>query len=581
MMLYNTFNKKLLIGFITTIAVITIVTIVAYDTIRSTIKTNGWVSHTHLVIENTQNILSQLKDAGNYKNEYLLSGSQQQYKNYAQSVNTIKEELDFLKNFVADNPPQVRNVDSLKIYALSSLQSMSAVLAEQQGKELGITAKPKAELQNTKLFNCWQIGNTIIANEKKLMVTRKDLSMHKAKIAVWIILSSAAVVIVLLSLLLIFISRTFTSKEKLREQLSLSEGMFAGAFNDSGIGMALVTLEGKLMDVNPYLLQLLGYSKDELLQKTFHEITYPDDLEADLALIDRVLKGEIVTYKLEKRYFHKGGYIVWGALTVSLVHYESGTPRFFVSQIEDITATKNMIQELELKNQVLLQTSAELEYKINQLEEFNRIVAHNLRGPAGGIETMLSIMIEEKDPAEKEEMLRLVLGSSKSLNATLQDLMQILEIRLNQHIEYANCELKETVQTTIQMLQGEILHSKATIHTNFSVTHILFPKVYLESLFYNMISNSLKYKKGEVPVEINISSLQENGKTKLVFEDNGLGIDLNRYGPQMFKLNKVFHKGYDSRGVGLFITKNQLETHGGTISVESTPGIGTKFIVHL
>jgi len=193
----------------------------------------------------------------------------------------------------------------------------------------------------------------------------------------------------------------------------------------------------------------------------------------------------------------------------------------------------------------------------------------------------LDIIVDEKDPTEKEDMLRLVLGSSRSLNATLQDLMQVLEIKLNQDIEYSDCELTQIVQTATQMLQGDILHSKATIHTNFLVTHVRFPKVYLESLFYNVISNSLKYRKENVPVEINISSKQEDGKTQIVFEDNGLGIDLNRYGQQMFKLNKIFHKGFDSRGVGLFITKNQLEMHGGSISVESTPDIGTRFIVYL
>jgi PAS domain S-box-containing protein len=345
--------------------------------------------------------------------------------------------------------------------------------------------------------------------------------------------------------------------------------------------MALVSIRGGWIDVNPYLLELLGYQKQELLSRTFQDITHPDDLDADLALIAKVLNGDLETYKLEKRYFHKAGHIVWALLTVSLVRNESGMPRFFVVQIEDITATKNLVLELKLKNSLLSQTAADLENKIQQFDEFNRMVAHNLRGPAGGIEAMLNMAIEEENPVEKEEMLRLLLGSSQSMNATLKDLMEILEIRLNQAIEYTECALEDITKTTIQMLQGEILRSGAIIHTNFSVAHVRFPKVYVESLFYNMISNSLKYKRDGLPVEITISSQAENGRVKITFEDNGLGIDLKRHAGNMFKLNKTFHTGYDSKGVGLFITKNQLETHGGSVAVESVLGVGTKFIVHI
>lgn len=555
-------------------------TTVAYNTIKNTINADNWVSHTYQVIGKTQTILLELADAEDDKDHSIFFDNSKRLGNYYQSVNRITQDLDTLKSLVSDNPRQIGKVDSLETYIGVTLQHMSALLPANQDKRFN-AMQLKDGVQDEDIIRCRQTGHSIIENERKLLVTRKQIGIEKADDAIRIILLSAITVIGIMGFLFLFISRTFLAKQKIREHLKLSESIFAGAFKDSGIGMALVSLEGKMMDVNPYLLQLLGYSKTELIAKTFQEITYPDDLNADLALIDRVLKGELDTYKLEKRYFHKEGYIVWALLTVSLVRYENGGPRFFVSQVEDITTTKNMIQELELKNQMLSQTSAELENRIGQLEEFNRIVAHNLRGPAGGIEMMLDIIVDEKDPTEKEDMLRLVLGSSRSLNATLQDLMQVLEIKLNQDIEYSDCELTQIVQTATQMLQGDILHSKATIHTNFLVTHVRFPKVYLESLFYNVISNSLKYRKENVPVEINISSKQEDGKTQIVFEDNGLGIDLNRYGQQMFKLNKIFHKGFDSRGVGLFITKNQLEMHGGSISVESTPDIGTRFIVYL
>jgi len=571
------FNKKLLIGFLIAIAIITIINLVGLSTVNSMKTSNAWVSHTHEVIEQTQNIISLLTEAEDYKNQYRLSGDTQLIKRHRDIIATMPPALSHLRAAVSDNPIQVRNVDSLSKYAGIKLKQMDV-----DNNRLNITGKSSLQFQRDLVMgHCRQIAYFITTNEQKLLAQREETRNRKIYITNWIVLSSTVIVVLILLGLFFFIRKTFIANQRLKDQLQLSESIFSGVFNDSGIGMAIVSLNGRWIDINPYLLQLFGYTRGELLQKTFQDITHPDDLEADLSLLEQVLAGTIDTYKMEKRYFHKEGHIIWTMLTVSIVRRENGDPRFFVSQVEDITATKELIQEQELKNMVLSQTSLELENKVKQLEDFNGIVAHNLRGPAGGIESMLEMVMEENDEAEKAKMIDLVYNSSKSMNATLKDLMEILEIRLNHGIEYSNCNLNEIMETTVDMLQGEILRSKAKIITDFSVAAVRFPKVYLESVFYNMVSNSLKYKKSDESVIINVSSALENGKVILTFKDNGLGIDLAQYGEHMFKLNKVFHSGYDSKGVGLFITKNQLEAHGGSITVNSKPGEGTEFKIYL
>jgi signal transduction histidine kinase len=131
------------------------------------------------------------------------------------------------------------------------------------------------------------------------------------------------------------------------------------------------------------------------------------------------------------------------------------------------------------------------------------------------------------------------------------------------------------------MLKGQIVFKDAKIVTDFKKPHIEFPHIYLESIFYNMISNSLKYTREDVSPVLEISSRLEYGKTILTFKDNGLGINLKEHGHNMFKLNKVFHSGFDSKGVGLFMTKTQIETFGGSITVESEVGVGTTFTIIL
>ncbi len=131
-----------------------------------------------------------------------------------------------------------------------------------------------------------------------------------------------------------------TERKRAEEMLRESDERFENAFKYSAIGMALVSPEGKWLKVNSRVCSILGYSEDELLSKTFQEITHPDDLDIDFNYIRQMLAGEIETYTMEKRYFHRKRNIVWVLLAVALVRDSVGAPLYFVSQIEDITERK-------------------------------------------------------------------------------------------------------------------------------------------------------------------------------------------------------------------------------------------------
>jgi PAS domain S-box-containing protein len=223
----------------------------------------------------------------------------------------------------------------------------------------------------------------------------------------------------------------------------------------------------------------------------------------------------------------------------------------------------------------------DLEDKISHYEDFNHIVAHNLRGPAGSIRMLLGMLnAAGADETEKHELLSMLDESSKSLNETLNNLMKVLEVR-NNNLPFEDCNLQTITDDVEKMLKGQFVSVNATIITDFKTPIISYPSLYLESIFYNMISNALKYCKADVPPLIEISSIHNNNKVLLTFKDNGLGIDLKRHGEDIFKLNQVFHAGYDSKGVGLFMTKTQIETFGGRIRVESEPGKGSVFTIEL
>ncbi|RPI87570.1 MAG: PAS domain S-box protein, partial [Chloroflexi bacterium] len=145
-----------------------------------------------------------------------------------------------------------------------------------------------------------------------------------------------------------------TERKRAEELLRQSEERFSSAFEYASIGMALVTPEGQWLRVNRALCDLIGYSEAELLEKTFQDITHPDDLQSDLDYVHQLLRGETNSYQMEKRYFHKSGRWVWVLLSVSLVRDNQGKPLYFISQIQDITERKQAEDALRLENERFL-----------------------------------------------------------------------------------------------------------------------------------------------------------------------------------------------------------------------------------
>lgn len=146
-----------------------------------------------------------------------------------------------------------------------------------------------------------------------------------------------------------------------------NEHLFESAFAFASIGMALVSPEGKWLKVNKSICDLVGRTADELEKITFQDLTHPDDLKADLTFVQEMLDGKRSSYQMEKRYIHKNGNIIWGILSVSLIRHQNGTPRFFISQIQDITKLKeaqNKLHENE-KMEALFKVTVELAHKIN------------------------------------------------------------------------------------------------------------------------------------------------------------------------------------------------------------------------
>jgi PAS domain S-box-containing protein len=148
-------------------------------------------------------------------------------------------------------------------------------------------------------------------------------------------------------------TQSLRESQKNVEALRDSEARFRAVFENAAVGIARVALDGHWLEVNQRLCDIVGYSREELMMKTFVDITHPGDLETDLLARRRMLAGEIDTYLREKRYCRKDGSVVWANLAVSLMRKEDGSPDYFISVIEDISARKRAEEELREREERL------------------------------------------------------------------------------------------------------------------------------------------------------------------------------------------------------------------------------------
>jgi len=632
-------------------------------------------------------------------------------------------------------------------------------------------------------------------------------------------------------------------EKKTQRELQHSEAQFRTAFTYSSIGMALVSVEGKWLKVNPKLCDIVGYSEEEMLQKTFMDITHPDDLETDRSLVDKSSKEPFQNIQREKRYFHKNGHVIWVLVNISILKNEDGTSSHFITQVQDITDRKEKEQELLKTNQELtsffnseayvsiiatdtngiithfskgaekllgysreevIQKLAPLAFhlpeevdekrskiakllgrpiKISQaltelarigiydsqkwtyvrkdkstfpvqvditaikdkngningflgiatdisqilstkealrqseqrwqfalegssngvwdwnivtnevfysqkwkqligyedyempntyeawtsrvhpedlerceqdlkmhfnglspdyvnehrmlckdghykwiltrgkviewtadhtpvrimgthtditwqkdkedelgrtldivseqnkrLLNFAYIVSHNLRSHSGNFKLLLDVIEVSETPEELNEAFGHLNDIYSSFDETIKNLNEIVKIQTNISKQKEQINLYQYVEKTTDLLRSEIkLHQVIVNNTIPKDLSILYNPAYMESILLNLLTNSIKYRHPDRTPEISIHCYSINDNLILEITDNGLGIDMDKHGQKIFGMYKTFHGNSDAKGIGLFITKNQIDAMGGKVEVISEVDKGSTF----
>ncbi len=363
-------------------------------------------------------------------------------------------------------------------------------------------------------------------------------------------------------------------RKQKEEELRISEEAFRGNFENAAIGMALLDPDGKWLKINKKLSDIVGYSEEELLKLTFQDITHPEDLDKDLSLLQELVQEKRSHYQLEKRYYHKLGHVVHIFLAVSMVKNKEGEVLYFISQIVDISASKKIEHEIKSLLTITNEQNA-------RLRNFAHIVSHNLRSHSGGISGILELIKLEYPDIANNELVVLATQGASNLLQTVHDLTEVVQINLTE-AKVSDINLYDVIQKNIESLNMQITQAEIDILNKVDKQiHIKGVPAYVDSIVLNLMSNAIKYRSKERKSCLKIDVTITESAVTILFEDNGLGIDLKRNGDKMFGMYKTFHNHEDSRGVGLFITKNQIESMGGKIAVSSEENVGTTFSVTL
>ncbi len=329
----------------------------------------------------------------------------------------------------------------------------------------------------------------------------------------------------------------------------------------------------RIVYVNPAFSKMSGYESDEILGQSPNVFKGPN---SDSEALKKVLKAikeekecliETISYRKDKKEY-------WVRFSMIPIFNSEGVLSHWISIQQDITEER----KLETEKEHLIR---ELTQNNKDLKQFSYITSHNLRAPLSNLMGLLNLI--EYIPIDNPELQEILNGFYKStylLNETINDLVKVIIIKDNPSMQKEMVSLAEVFENVFGQLSFQIEAHKPIIKLKLDKVPLLNTnKAYIESILLNLLTNSIKYKSENRKLKISITAEQIDQKVFLTFTDNGIGIDLERNGDKVFGLYQRFHNYPDSKGLGLYLVKSQVETMGGTISVESEVNKGTSFII--
>lgn len=349
------------------------------------------------------------------------------------------------------------------------------------------------------------------------------------------------------------------------------ENFNPGLFFDLSADLfCIADYEGYFRKVNPAISNLLGYSEKELLSTLIADFIHPDDKALTAANRRNLTNGSKPLLNFENRFVTKSGEIVWLSWTSIPVDSE----RRIYAIAKNITHKKKQEEDRNLLIKKLTDVNSDL-------KKLNYTTSHDLRAPVANLLAVFDMLDNTKNSeAELHEFIDNLRSATINLKTTLDKYLDVLAEKTAPPVALTELDLNRVLDNVRRSLCSLISGSRATIEVDFSAfSTISFDETLLESVFLNLITNSIKYAKPGEASQISISTQRVGGVNQLKFADNGLGFDMNKVKDKLFGFHQKFHKNADGKGIGLYLVYNHITSLGGSITVKSKVNEGAVFTI--
>lgn len=376
------------------------------------------------------------------------------------------------------------------------------------------------------------------------------------------------------------VAQKTTQLTELNNKLSFEKMKLETIMDASSAGFLLFNHQGNIVSANHEASKIFGYGPNELPGQNIELLMPESEVDRHQLLFASYLK------KPEMRKMGEGREFLGKRKNGKTVSLEIGLSPIAVGSEMQVLATiyNNEFRKArdEEKDKILADVNAlneEIMSKNAELEDVSYIVSHNLRSPIQNLKALNTLIAD--NPDDSALYLEKFGGLLSKLENTVNDLNEVIQLGRKENPPSELVNFEEVLNGVMQSLQVDIANSGTVLQHDLAVKNIQYPKAFIESYLQNVITNAIKYAKPGVPPHVTIKTKLSGAFTVISCEDNGIGIDLQRHGSQLFRFGKTLTKRKDSRGIGLYMLKRQIERLGGKITVESTPGVGSKFLLYL
>ena len=361
-------------------------------------------------------------------------------------------------------------------------------------------------------------------------------------------------------------------------EMAPGDAIFRELFEGAPIGMAILALDERFLQVNTAFCKMVGYSNAELRQRTAEDITFSEDIEPGRQLAQDLLNGT-TRGTGDKRYVHQNGEVLWVSRTASIIRDEKGEPQHFLLMVEDISERKQT-------EKALRDAKEEADRANHAKSDFLSRMSHELRTPLNSILGFGQLLDRQSPTDAQRPRIRYILSAGRHLLNLINEVLDISRIEAgNLQLSLEPVCVEEAISEALDLMRplaSERAIGLATTSSLDAASYVLADRQRLKQVLLNLLSNAVKYTAMHGMVTLSFTK-SDNGMMRIQVRDTGAGIPVEKLARLFTPFDRLGaeQSAVEGTGLGLALCQRLLSAMHGSLGVNSTPGIGSTFWLEL